>query len=338
MTGINVLSLFDGVSCGRLALDRANIPIRKYYAAEIDPYAISTTKRNYPDTIQIGDVLVAKGDKLPKIDLLIGGSPCQGFSMAGKKLNFDDPRSKLFFEYVRLLKECKPEYFALENVRMNKEHEEIITDILGVQPIEINSALVSAQNRKRLYWTNIPGIRQPKDKHILLEEVVDKDALVDREKAHAIIASIGRTTHREYFKKNQGQLVYSAIALSNIYGGFKETRPRVHLGKAPTIRTAAGGGHIPSLIINGEHREFTLEEIKKITRKVNPGECERLQTMPTGWTAGTSATQRYKMIGNAWTVDVVSHILGHMPYDRIEGALSEVPVKAHSQTNLGVWC
>lgn len=160
-----------------------------------------------------------------------------------------------------------------------------------------------------MYWTNISGIEQPKDKGILLEDVVEPDALVDRDKARCIIASVGRTTHREYFKKYQGQIVYLAIMLSNIYGGFGEKKPRVHLGKSVTIRTASGGGHIPSLIINNTEKEFTLEEFKKLIRKVTPLECERLQTLPDNYTEGISNTQRYKCVGNGYTVDVIAHIL-----------------------------
>ena len=151
--------------------------------------------------------------------MVIAGSPCQGFSFAGKQLNFNDPRSKLVFEFIRALKEVQPKYFMLENTPMKKEFIDVITGLVGVEPIMINSKLVSAQERKRLYWTNIPNITQPDDKSIMLEDIVEPDALVDRDKAHAIIASIGRTTHREYFKKNQGQMVFVAVELSNIYGG-----------------------------------------------------------------------------------------------------------------------
>ena len=136
---MNVLSLFDGMSCGQIALNRLGIKYDKYFASEIDEYAIKVTQHNYPETIQIGDVLNVKGSDLPKIDLMFGGSPCQGFSFAGKRLNFDDPRSKLFFEFVRLRDELKPKYFLLENVKMKKEHEQVITEHMGVEPIRINS-------------------------------------------------------------------------------------------------------------------------------------------------------------------------------------------------------
>jgi len=310
---INVLSLFDGISCGRVALERAGIKIDKYYASEIDKYAIQIAKKNYADTIHIGDVNNIDFSQFAgKIDLLIGGSPCQGFSMAGKKLNFDDPRSVLFFKFVEALNIIKSKYFLLENVQMKKEWLNIITEQVGVEPILIDSQLVSAQQRKRLYWTNIQNVKQPEDKGIFLEDIVEPDALVNRDKSHAIIASIGRTTHREYFKKNQGQIVFDAIMLSNIYGGFKETKPRVHLGKSVTIRTASGGGHIPSLIINNIEKEFSLDKLKSFIRKVSPLECERLQTLPDNYTAGISNTQRYKCIGNGWNVNTVSHIFNNI--------------------------
>jgi len=170
--GLNVLSLFDGMSCGQIALERAGIKVNNYFASEIDKYAIQVAKHNYTNTQHIGDVTKVKASELPKIDLLIGGSPCQGFSFAGKQLNFNDPRSKLFFEFVRLLKECSPKYFLLENVKMKKEYQDVITQHLGVEPIEINSNLLSAQNRKRIYWTNIPGVAIPNDKGILLKDIV----------------------------------------------------------------------------------------------------------------------------------------------------------------------
>jgi len=170
---MNVLSLFDGMSCGRLALDRLGIEVDQYYAAEIDKYAIQVTQENWPETIQLGDVTQIKGKDLPKIDLILGGSPCQGFSFAGKQLAFDDPRSALFFEFVRILKECNPKYFLLENVKMKKEFLDIITQQVGAEPILINSALVSAQNRQRYYWTNIPGVEQPENRGIVLRDILE---------------------------------------------------------------------------------------------------------------------------------------------------------------------
>ena len=181
MKGLNVLSLFDGMSCGQIALDRLNIKVNKYYASEIDPYCISVTQFNYENTIQLGDIREIKGKDLPPIDLILGGSPCQGFSFSQRnRLNFDDPRSALFFEYVRVLNECReinPDiYFLLENVRMSNKSKDVITKYMGVDSIQIDSALVSWQRRNRLYWTNIPNVTQPQDRGIML-----KDILIDGE-------------------------------------------------------------------------------------------------------------------------------------------------------------
>lgn len=176
MKKLKVLSLFDGMSCGQLALQRAGFEVEEYYASEIDKYAIQVTQQNFPNTVQLGDVTKVDSLDVSEIDLLIGGSPCQGFSFAGKGLNFEDPRSKLFFEFVRLFKELKPKYFLLENVKMKKESEAVITELLGVEPVEINSALVSAQNRRRLYWTNIPNVTQPEDKALFFGSVKESDA------------------------------------------------------------------------------------------------------------------------------------------------------------------
>ena len=185
---MNVLSLFDGMSCTQIALKNLGIKVDTYYASEIDKYGIQIAQKNFPDTIQLGDVKDIKGKDLPEIDLIVAGSPCQGFSFAGKQLAFDDPRSALFFEFVRILKEVKPKYFLLENVRMKKEFQAVISEqvsniypectnggLFGIEPILINSALVSAQNRNRLYWTNIPGIEQPDDLGIVLRDVLEVD-------------------------------------------------------------------------------------------------------------------------------------------------------------------
>lgn len=197
---MNVLSLFDGMSCGQIALKKLDIQVDNYFASEIDKYAIKVTMHNFPNTIQIGDVTKVKAENLPKIDLLIGGSPCQGFSFAGKGLNFEDPRSKLFFEFVRLLKECNPEYFFLENVKMKKEYQDVISSYLGVEPILINSALVSAQNRKRLYWTNIPNIKQPEDKNILLKDILENEVDEKYFLSEKLLNGILRTSKGNDFK------------------------------------------------------------------------------------------------------------------------------------------
>lgn len=172
---MRVLSLFDWMACWYEALIRAWITVDKYYASEIDKYAIQIAKKNHPDIIEIWDVCNVKWEDYQDIDLLIWGSPCQWFSVAWKMLNFDDPRSKLFFEFVRILRGVKPKYFLLENVKMKKERQDIISRELWVEPIEINSSLVSAQNRRRLYRTNIPNVSQPKDKWILLKDILEQN-------------------------------------------------------------------------------------------------------------------------------------------------------------------
>jgi site-specific DNA-cytosine methylase len=174
---INVLSLFDGISCGQVALERPGMDVNKYFASEIDKHAIKVTQSNYPNTIQIGDVTKVKGTDLPNIDLLMGGSPCQGFSFSGKQLNFDDPRSKLFFEFVRLIEEVKPKYWLLENVVMKQEYQDVISQHLGVEPVKYNSSLTSAQNRVRLYWANF-DITDPTDQGIKLEDVLEHTEMI----------------------------------------------------------------------------------------------------------------------------------------------------------------
>jgi len=272
---LNVLSLFDGMSCGQIALNRVGIEINNYFASEIDKNAIKITQKNYPETIQLGDVTKIKVDKLPKIDLLIGGSPCQGFSFAGKQLNFEDERSKLFFEYVRILKELQkinPEIkFLLENVKMKKLYQNIISEFLKVEPIEINSNLVSAQNRKRLYWTNIENVQQPEDKNIKLKDILWVD-------------KIGDLTD-EYIQKKQNQKRWGN-----------------HFG---TIETEKSN----TLLAIGKFDTILLTDLK---RYLTPLECERLQTLPHFYTDCVSEGQRYRAIGNGWTVDVIAHIFKNL--------------------------
>ena len=276
---MRVLSLFDGISCGRVALERAGIPVEAYYASEIDKYAMQISKKNWPDIVQLGDITQIDPDFLPDVDLIIGGSPCQGFSFAGKHLNFDDPRSKLFFDYVRILdamRERNPDVlFLLENVRMKKESESVITEMLGVEPIAINSSLVSAQNRYRLYWTNIEGVTQPAEKDVVLQDIL-VSGTADREKSYCIDAS--------YYKG--GDLHSYRI---------KKRRQLVRVG-----HTGAKGHESAAKI--------PVSDDDKYWRKLTVVECERLQTLPDNFTEGVSNTQRYKALGNGWTVDVISHI------------------------------
>ena len=390
MKPINVFSLFDGMSCGQLALQKADIPVGTYHASEIDKWAIKVTKKNFPFTIQMGDITKLEDARLEVIrkhigiDLVMGGSPCQGFSFAGKNLNFEDSRSKLFFDFVRVLKILKPKYFLLENVRMKKESQDVISKYLGVEPIAINSNLVSAQNRHRLYWTNIP-FDMPKDKGIILADILE-DGVTDREKSHCLDANYFKGGNlKSYFEKHRRQLVFNNdVAIYQLPRGYNKgglTSSSVKKGKTPSLTPSSwqynnylvkkGGairgrydkdgkikqqlelrpddktnslttvqkdnvvvsgciqvgeadlkghdiikrvysrkGKAPTLTtMGGGHREPKVIVDELTWRKLTPLECERLQTVPDGYTEGVSNTQRYKMLGNGWTVDVVAHIL-----------------------------
>lgn len=314
MIVIKILSLFDGISCGMVALERAGIKVDEYYASEIDKYAIKVSEKNYPNIKRIGDVTKVKGADLPKIDLLIGGSPCQGFSFAGKQLNFNDERSKLFFEYVRLLEETKPKYFLLENVKMKKEYQDVISKYLGVEPIEINSALVSAQNRKRLYWTNIPNVTQPEDKKIFLKDVLESGvpAIVSNQGKCANKINIDKSyclLARDYkgFGNQAMTGVAEPIRLGQIGKGGQGQRIYSVTGKSVTLSANGGGQGAKTGLY-----KLDLPDGDYIIRKLTPIEAERLQTLPDDYTNHVSSTQRYKGIGNGWTVDVIAHIFKNM--------------------------
>jgi DNA (cytosine-5)-methyltransferase 3A len=478
---MKVLSLFDGMSCGQLALNKLGIKVDKYYASEIDKYAIQVTQANFPETIQVGDVCNLKAEDYQDIDLILAGSPCQGFSFAGKQLAFDDPRSALFFEFIRLLKEIKPKYFLLENVKMKKEFLEVITDQVSacypefqgkdlfggrIEPILINSALVSAQSRQRYYWTNIPNVEQPEDLGIVLRDILEDDGQAD------LVGNGGREAFKENIQKGTALLARDWKGW-NTYGmtGVQTTPKQVGIasdikghdilkrvyspdGKSPTLNTMGGGNREPKVVSGGalrarskdkdgknigwketkptqmlelrkdekanavstvskdslvvnSYREVRTEEGKKARRdaklktgkdhtpfrskeliprtdgkvgtitpnlnkdheisieknktnqinpskkasgrqpyiqervfhkdgkshaltesfadrtnigehneltwrKLTPLECERLQTVPDNYTNHVSKTQRYKMLGNGWTVDVIAHILSNM--------------------------
>jgi DNA (cytosine-5)-methyltransferase 3A len=354
---VNVLSLFDGLSGAQIALNRAGIKYEKYFASEIDKYAIKVTQANYPETIQLGDIKKVNIFNVPDIDLLVGGSPCQGFSFAGKQLNFEDERSKLFFEFVRLLKELDPKYFILENVKMKKEYQDIISKLVGVEPIEINSALVSAQNRKRLYWTNIPGIKQPEDKNILLKDILEDNlnnigrivgrrislitgkrddynknikpeqrieprfdnkcgCLTTVQKDNVVIFDISsfspvfKKNYVQYDIKNKGHNSQDQRAFfpKNKHGCLPSqgasSKVKVYLGcireKSKCVRSGGRGSY-------DRHEWYPVD--KNHCRKLTVLECERLQTIPDNYTIHVSNSQRYKMIGNGFTIDVIAHIL-----------------------------
>ena len=396
------------MSCGRLALDRLGIKVDKYYASEIDKYAIQVAQANYPDTIHIGDVCDIKAEDYQDIDLILAGSPCQGFSFAGKQLAFDDPRSALFFEFVRLLKEIKPKYFLLENVKMKKEFLDVISeqvsacypdfeggDMFGgkIEPILINSALVSAQNRQRYYWTNISGVEQPEQRGVVLRDILENGFDSERDKSYCLDANYYKGSSVEnYFKKSRRQMVYQeethdtpkrvgtlkdgsqgdrvysedgkGITLNAQSGGTAgsgnmliETHDtpkqvgtaedinghdilkRVYSpdGKLPTLNTMGGGNREPKVVggawrgryeddksikqnleLRKDGKTNSLITVQKDNvvvenetywRKLTCVECERLQTVPDNYTNHVSNTQRYKMLGNGWTIEVIAHIL-----------------------------
>lgn len=315
---MNVLSLFDGISCGQVALEHAGIKVDRYFACEIKPEAIKVTQHNYPKTIQLGDVTKVDGQGLPRIDILIGGSPCQGFSNAGKMLNFDDPRSKLFFEYVRLLKELKPKYFLLENVRMKQEWQDIISEHLGVKPIRINSKLVSAQLRDRYYWTNIP-VEIPEDRGILLQDILE-NGITDRLKSRAILESEGRPLRnqekmlRRYIQTGFTTIIYDNInTLLRVKEATNVGYTDIYQGQGvdlsyPTSKTRRGRAMRDKLhTITEAHNEYYLFEGETI-RYLTQTELERCQTLPDGYTSILARNKAAGCIGDGWTVDVISHI------------------------------
>jgi site-specific DNA-cytosine methylase len=287
---INVLSLFDGISCGQIALERAGIEVENYFASEIDNHAIKVTQYNYPNTIQIGDVTKVKGSDLPKIDLLIGGSPCQGFSIAGKKLNFEDDRSKLFFEFVRLKNELQPKYFLLENVRMTDDIADAIDELLGVKRIFIDSRNFTGMIRKRYYWTNIP-IGEIPTKNVAIDDLLDNEPFdkdlnffLDRTKYEPTTSYDGIITINP--RDNNGKQTWQ--------------RGRVYdvKGSCPTICAS-----LFDLNITKDHKTW---------RKLTINECERLQGVPKDYTSIVSKNERGKQLGNGWNVDTIAFIFSFL--------------------------
>lgn len=314
---MNVLSLFDGISCGQLAFKKANILIDKYYASEICDYCIRITKKNFPNTIEIGDVRNIKCENYKNIDIVIGGSPCQSFSFAGKMAGMKTKEkidittleqyldlkekgfefegySYLFWEYIRIINDIKPKYFLLENVKMSEKWKNIITKAIGVEPILINSDLVSAQSRERLYWTNIPNIEQPKDKHIYIDDIIQSDI------EHTYLPKT-RLDYSNYDKSKVDKSIFkntpTQIGNSKNFGNAVRSN-----GKAYTLRRINPNGIIDE---NYNIREYT------------PIEVERLQTVPDDYTLieGIKKKERYEALGNGWTVDVIAHILSYIPID-----------------------
>lgn len=314
---MNVLSLFDGMSCGQIALNRIGIKIDNYYASEIEKNAIKVTQHNYPNTIQLGSVTELNGCNLPKIDLLIGGSPCQSFSFAGKRKGMStkdnieittleqylklkeegfefEGQSYLFWEYVRILKEIKPKYFLLENVIMIDKWKQILTTALGVEPIEINSSLVSAQNRRRLYWTNIPIKNKLIDKNITLKDIIEDKV------SEQVYCGAMRGRYIINGKRQDGKMLTAGLTKQRI-----EVR---YDGKTNALTTV---GKDNNVVYNADGRTYyDLAECNY--RKLTPIECERLQTVDDNYTNIVSKTHRFKMLGNGWTVDIIAYLFSNL--------------------------
>jgi len=389
---MNVLSLFDGMSCGQQALQRAGFKVENYFASEIDKYAIQVTMANFPNTIQLGSVVNVDGYSLPKIDVLIGGSPCQSFSFAGKRKGMAtkdeqeiltlehylelkaegfefEGQSYLFWEYMRLLNETKPTYFLLENVMMGEKWEKVLSKAIGVKPIMINSALLSAQNRQRLYWTNIglepmglfgdleTTIEQPKDKGVLLKDILQKEINEKYFISEKMIGRINRSNNSNRCYDNSGKGMCLA---AGYYKQGRDNQLIVHNMQPRSGDPSKGGtGHLTRsdgktyCLDTGNTNAIELRTVKQINsskesggqqpyqqnrvydsnglmtcldtdsgrksiyvdskiRRLTPIECERLQTVKDNYTNHVSDSQRYKMLGNGWTVDVIVHILKYI--------------------------
>lgn len=312
--GINVLSLFDGISCGMVALERAGISIERYVAYEINKYAIQISKKNYPNIEHRGDVTTADFKEFKDFDLLIGGSPCTYWSIArnNRETTPDGIGGELFMHYVRALKESECKYFLYENnYSIHKNIKSFISEQLGVQPIMINSALVSAQSRKRYYWTNIPNIIEPKDKGIIAEDIIESgipfNTVNSKGEIHTITASyykIAENPFSEFGSEKGGQRVAKPIRIGQIGNGGQGQRIYSVKGKTVVISANGGGQGAKTGLY-----KIDLPDGDYIIRKLSPIEAERCQTLPDNYTEGISNTQRYKCIGNGWTVDIIAHIL-----------------------------
>lgn len=290
---MDVISLFDGCGCGRLALKRAGIQVDNYWASEIHKTAIRIAKHNHKDIKHIGDVRHIWGDR--GVDLLIGGSPCQGFSIAGKQLNFNDPRSKLFFEFVRIKKEMAPKYWLLENVMMKPEYQDAISALLGVEPVVINSSLVSAQNRVRLYWANFP-ISQPQDKGIELSSVLEDLSYPNK------ATILGRRLDDRGCRQDGNKDIPFVPCLEVKQSKANKSNCLTRISKDNVLTNLPPGRYVDVYKNNIPYRNYTAKEL-----------C-RLQTLPDDYfdDGKTSLNQVIEMTGNGWTVDVIAHIFTDM--------------------------
>lgn len=304
---IKVLSLFDGISVAQQALKELGYNC-EYFASEIDKYAIQITQKNFPSTKQLGDVCKITKEMVGNVDLLVGGSPCQDLSIAKKnRQGLGGARSGLFWEYVRILKEVKPKWFILENVAsMSDESKNTITEALGVEPITINAALVSAQTRRRLFWTNIPKIQQPSDRQIMLRDILLPETYTEFDKSYPLTASYNGAVLWNSVDKNQRTMVWTKpIKVGHFKSGGQGQRVYSIDGKSITL-SALGGGW---------GAKTGLYKIKDYARKLEPIECERLQSLPDNYTEGISKNNRRKCLGNAFNCEVIKHILGFAKLD-----------------------
>lgn len=313
---MRVLSLFDGICCGHLALERAGIKIDSYDAYEIEKNAIKATETNFPDVIQHGDVTIEDFTKYKgKIDLLIGGSPCTNLSMAGNGQGLKGSQSKLFYEYARAIKEAQPKYFLLENVIMKKEWEDIITNILGVKPIEINSSLVSAQNRRRLYWTNIPNVTLPEDKNITLEDVLEDiefpnpAAIRGRRLNKATI--VGRRLDKNGHRKDTDKTIPITQCLEVRATNTDKSNCLTTVDKDNVLTPLSIGRHPDAFKNDLPFRYYTTKEM-----------C-RLQTVPDDFLNMIPDSAARKALGNGWTVDVIAHIFSFLPDEYKEDKIND---------------
>lgn len=320
---MNVLSLYDGISCGMAALDRAGIHVGSYSAYEIDKYAITVSAKNYPKVKHCGNVFDGDFKKHKNCDLLIGGSPCTYWSVAKKdrETTSDGEGFRLFMQYVRALDESCPKYFLYENNdSIHKNIKTEISRILGIQPIMINSALVSAQQRKRCYWTNIPNVTLPEDKRIFLKDIIES-GIPWQDKSYCMTATYDGAVFRNTLERKQRTMIAEPVVINDTNGkatmvavpvrigqignGGQGQRIYSVYGKSVTLSANGGGPGAKTGLY-----KIDLPDGDYIIRKLYPVEAERLQTLPDNYTKGISNTQRYKCIGNGWTVDVIAHILG----------------------------
>lgn len=289
-----------------VALQRAQLHVERYVAFEIDKYAIKISEKNYPQIEHCGDVFDADFKKFKGFDLLIGGSPCTYWSISKKnrEITPDGEGGRLFLEYVRALKESKCKYFLYENnYSIHKNIKAFISEQLSVEPIMINSALVSAQQRKRCYWTNIPNVQQPEDKGIMLVDVLES-GIPWQDKSYCLTATYSGATFTNTLSRNQRTMVAEPVRIGSYGKGSQGQRIYSVYGKSVSLSANGGGQGAKTGLY-----KIDLPDGNYIIRKLTPVEAERLQTLPDDYTEGISNTQRYKCIGNGWTVDVIAHIL-----------------------------